>query len=115
MSTGRALTKQQLRELETELIAERTRLERSMEATPGMDGWMPTGGLSVGAIAETQGGLGMALQSRTHARYHAIVDALSRIATGSYGTCVRCERAIPLGRLRVMPEAIHCVACRARS
>lgn len=48
---------------------------------------------------------------RQEARLPRIEAALARIADGSYGTCVRCSKAIPLGRLEIMPEAAVCVAC----
>ena len=28
-----------------------------------------------------------------------------------FGTCARCERPIPLGRLLLMPHSRHCVSC----
>ncbi len=37
--------------------------------------------------------------------------ALARIEAGSYGTCERCGRAIPAGRLDARPVARSCVDC----
>jgi RNA polymerase-binding transcription factor DksA len=37
--------------------------------------------------------------------------ALTRIAAGSYGTCLSCGAAIPLPRLEVRPFASACVPC----
>ena len=97
MTALHGLTRSQRRELEGELLAERARLERSMDA-PGAG----------------EGGVALALATRTHARYAAILDALSRLATGSYGACAGCNARIPYGRLLVMPEATRCVACGPR-
>ena len=38
--------------------------------------------------------------------------ALDRCASGAYGRCERCGRAIPEARLRAIPETRHCVECR---
>lgn len=38
-------------------------------------------------------------------------NALRRIEEGSYGTCIRCGKEIPLGRLQHVPEALVCVPC----
>lgn len=110
MSQSHRLTRAQLRELEAELRSERTRLERSLRLTAGTDGWTPAGEIS----DATRTG-GVALQSQTRARYDAIVDALARLAAGSYGTCASCEQPIPYGRLIAMPETTRCVTCPPRS
>jgi RNA polymerase-binding transcription factor DksA len=39
--------------------------------------------------------------------------ALDRIASGTYGVCVRCGVDIPLERLEFRPFAAGCVACQA--
>lgn len=41
-------------------------------------------------------------------------NALQRIEKGSYGKCVRCGGEIPLGRLRLIPEALICVPCSSK-
>ncbi|HKK49390.1 MAG TPA: TraR/DksA C4-type zinc finger protein [Alkalispirochaeta sp.] len=38
-------------------------------------------------------------------------NALTRIADGTYGVCVRCGKEIPLPRLQHVPEALICVPC----
>ena len=38
-------------------------------------------------------------------------NALERIERGTYGVCMKCGREIPLGRLRLVPEALMCVSC----
>ena len=40
-----------------------------------------------------------------------IEEALERIEEGSYGTCLRCEKAIPEARLKLVPFAQYCVVC----
>jgi DnaK suppressor protein len=40
-----------------------------------------------------------------------IERALAKIADGSYGTCDRCGKPIPAGRLEAAPESVLCVGC----
>jgi RNA polymerase-binding transcription factor DksA len=109
MNTSQTLTRQQLRELEAELISERARLERAMIA-PGSDGWAAATDIATGAAVPAVGALG--LQTRAEARYDAIIAAIARLADGSYGICTICQQPIPFGRLIVMPEVTSCVSCR---
>lgn len=37
--------------------------------------------------------------------------ALSRIESGKYGICTRCENPIPKARLEALPYATNCVTC----
>jgi DnaK suppressor protein len=107
------LTKKELRELEAELVAERARLERSLEVqSDGVAG--PAVGFAASAPTTEAGGVALALATRTHDRYSAILDALARIDAGTYGVCVSCDGRIPFGRLLVMPETARCVACGPR-
>src|SRR3954470_2622619 len=41
-------------------------------------------------------------------------QALRRMSEGTYGICEGCHKPIPLGRLRVVPHATHCVPCAAK-
>ena len=40
-----------------------------------------------------------------------VIAALRRLADGSYGRCMRCQRHIERGRLDTVPEATHCASC----
>ncbi|RFA12232.1 hypothetical protein B7R22_17325 [Subtercola boreus] len=37
--------------------------------------------------------------------------ALERLATGTFGTCIRCGQQIGFGRLDARPSAALCIAC----
>ena len=43
-----------------------------------------------------------------------LTNALRRMGTGEYGTCIRCGGEIPIERLRLVPEALVCVPCAER-
>ena len=116
MIATRGLTTKQLREIEEELLGERARLGRAIEMQSTSDGAMTvTSGFANCAPASEESGVALALASRTHARYAAIVDALARLAAGTYGVCMSCNGRIPYGRLLVMPEATRCVTCGPRT
>ena len=110
------LTKAQLQELESELRAELARIERTTrsEFDDGEpDGWA-SDDTAVGNNTTEHLGLATVPPSRAAARRSAVNDALKRIAAGTYGTCITCERGTPYGRLIAMPETPHCVSCGAR-
>ncbi|HLG67239.1 MAG TPA: TraR/DksA family transcriptional regulator [Acidimicrobiales bacterium] len=55
----------------------------------------------------------LALSAQAMAAVEEIEAALLRIADGSYGACERCHQPIPKPRLRALPYARLCVACKS--
>ncbi len=110
------LTRAQIAELEAELRAELARLERTTraDAEDGEPESWAADDSAVGNNTTEHLGLATVPPSRAAARQAAVTEALKRIADGSYGICVSCERPIPYGRLIAMPETAHCVSCGAR-
>jgi len=45
--------------------------------------------------------------------YH-LDEALRRIKDGTFGKCVSCDRNISIERLRALPHARYCIACKER-
>lgn len=43
-----------------------------------------------------------------------IDEALGRLAAGTYGRCVECDRDIPKGRLEAVPYVSRCRSCEER-
>ena len=111
-SPASPLTRAQVRELEADLRAEQGRLERSLGTAVGGGGLADAIPPPMRGDANDQ--LAIALQTRAHARYELVLDALRRIEEGDYGRCVVCRTPIPYGRLLVMPESARCVACGPR-
>lgn len=110
------LTGAQIQELEAELRAELARLERitRADATDGEPEAWSSDDSAVGNNTTEYLGLATVPPSRAAARKAAVTEALNRIASGTYGICVDCQRPIPYGRLIAMPETAHCVSCGAR-
>jgi DnaK suppressor protein len=73
----------------------------------------PSGDIYDQASSERDRELGLLLGDREREKLHAIDEALLRINEGEYGICEECEEEIPLGRLKAMPFARHCVKCKA--
>jgi len=73
----------------------------------------PSGDIYDQASSERDRELGLLLGDREREKLHAIDEALLRINEGDYGVCEECEEEIPLGRLKAMPFARHCVRCKS--
>ena len=41
-----------------------------------------------------------------------IEEALTRVDEGTYGFCAKCQKRIPIVRLRVLPYATRCIRCQ---
>lgn len=111
---ARRLTRAQLRALERELRRERARLERTLESVAGATTPLLARQEVFTAVPDTDGGLPMLLESRALGRHDTLVAALRRLEAGTYGQCLGCSEPISFGRLEVMPEATHCIACGGR-
>jgi DnaK suppressor protein len=55
----------------------------------------------------------LALSAQAQAAVEEIDDALQRIDRKTYGACERCQEPIPKARLRALPYARLCVACKS--
>ncbi len=73
----------------------------------------PSGDIYDQASTERDRELGMLLGDREREKLVSIDEALLRLEEGEYGVCEECEEDIPLGRLKVLPFARHCVKCKS--
>jgi RNA polymerase-binding transcription factor DksA len=55
-----------------------------------------------------------AVLAAASAQHTEVLEALQRIESGSYGTCVDCGSAVPDGRMEARPEAARCVSCQGK-
>ena len=55
----------------------------------------------------------LALSAQARGAVEEIDRALARLDAGTYGTCERCGEPIPKARLKVLPYAALCVACKS--
>ena len=70
------------------------------------------------ALEEMQDGLAkaevLAARELLLGRLKALSRAEEKVREGTYGVCDLCGNLIPAGRLKALPEAIHCVPCAER-
>lgn len=66
------------------------------------------------ATHNLQDELSMTVASEEIKKVKQIDDALARIDSGKYGTCVNCGCEIDLERLKVLPFATLCVKCKEK-
>ena len=55
----------------------------------------------------------LALSAQARAAVEEIDRAMAKLANRTYGLCERCGQAIPRPRLRALPYARLCVACKS--
>jgi len=56
--------------------------------------------------------ISLRLNSLDYGQLRLVNEALDRLESGDYGTCLRCEEPIPPKRLRALPWARYCVPCQ---
>jgi DnaK suppressor protein len=64
--------------------------------------------------ADIQGSIEFALLQMRAETLARIDEALVRLASGAYGSCVECDGEISERRLRALPFAVRCQACEER-
>jgi DnaK suppressor protein len=55
----------------------------------------------------------LALSAQARAAVDEIDHAIAKIRQGTYGTCESCGQPIPKARLKALPQARLCVACKS--
>ena len=74
----------------------------------------PAGGYGEDAASELAATVLSRLEGRDKHELDEIDAARARLEAGTFGTCERCARPIPLPRLRAMPTTRFCVSCQSR-
>jgi DnaK suppressor protein len=105
LATARAATQARIEALQADVDA----IVGSASSTTGDDEHDPEGA-TIGF--ERAQALALLAQARHHLT--EIDAALTRIADGSYGTCVVCGQPIAPERLAARPTATYCVRCAGR-
>ena len=95
------------------LLAERERLRADLAQTIQAPGQMTYGSQAAAASQVFEQQRDLALRDRAAQQLELVEAALARLDDGSYGTCLRCGRAIAPARLVALPWAAHCIECQA--
>jgi DnaK suppressor protein len=70
--------------------------------------------LSDQATAEVDQNFTLRLKEREQKLLKKIDDALDRLATHTYGICLRCGEEIPYKRLKARPVTTLCIECKTQ-
>lgn len=70
--------------------------------------------LSDQATAEVNQNFTLRLKEREQKLLKKIDDALDRLATNTYGICLRCGEEIPYKRLKARPVTTLCIECKTQ-
>lgn len=66
------------------------------------------------ASAETEQNFSLRIREREQKLLKKIDEALGRLASHTYGMCVRCGEEIPHKRLKARPVTTLCIECKTR-
>jgi DnaK suppressor protein len=81
------------------------------EMEPGESEFGEEGGEGGNLSVERE--LDLVLSAQAKAAVDEIDRALAKIAHGTYGICEKCGKEIPRARLKIIPHAPLCVACKS--
>jgi DnaK suppressor protein len=94
------------------LEAERQRLLADIGEAIVAPGQMTYGSQAAAASQVFAQQRDLALRDRAIQQLELVDAALARLDAGTYGTCLRCGRAIAPGRLEALPWVAHCIECQ---
>jgi len=94
------------------LLAERAQLLSDREETIVAPDQMTYGSQAAAASQVFAQQRDLALRDRADTQLALVDAALVRLDGGTFGTCIRCGRPIPPGRLEALPWAPRCIDCQ---
>lgn len=110
--------KDAIEKLKETLVRRRDALRRALEGDLSLLQELhqsPTGDVLDAAADTVQDELNSQLIEAESRELSAIDEAIAKIDQGIYGKCDGCGKAIPLTRLRAVPYATDCIACRRKA
>jgi DnaK suppressor protein len=108
--------KEALLRLYNRLVAQREALRQQIADDLGM-AYTPDDGINdLGETAHhvEQTELHSQLAALESREFHQIEVAIDKIRDGTYGTCDRCQKSIPVARLQALPFSSRCVECQRK-
>jgi DnaK suppressor protein len=110
------LTPKQKQELRLVLQSNKTKLEQQL-----LDAELATGVVildqsSVGRVSRVdamqQQSMAVSTRAKAEASLRKILKALKRMEAEDFGYCGQCDEPIQFNRLKVQPQASHCLKCQ---
>jgi DnaK suppressor protein len=99
--------------IRTALEAERAHLVEELGQAIQTPGQMTYGSQAAAATQVFEQQRYLALRDRATQQLELVDAALARLEDGTFGTCLRCGKAIAPARLEALPWAAHCIDCQA--
>lgn len=94
------------------LLTERMRLLGEIREAIVVPDQMTYGSQAAAASQVFEQERDLAMRERARQHLETVDAAFTRLDDGSYGTCVRCGRAIAQERLEALPWAARCIECQ---
>jgi DnaK suppressor protein len=95
------------------LTSERAHLVAELGQAIQAPGQMTYGSQAAAATQVFEQQRDLALRDRSSQQLELVEAALARLEAGTFGTCLRCGKAIAPARLEALPWAAYCIECQA--
>jgi DnaK suppressor protein len=110
------LTPKQIQELRSLLITNKTKLEQQLLDAKSATGVVTLDQSSVGRVSRVdamqQQSMAVSTRAKAEATLRKVLIALKRMDGEGFGCCSQCEEHIQFNRLKVQPQASHCLSCQ---
>jgi len=110
------LTPKQKQELLLVLQSKKTKLEQQLLDAESATGVVILDQSSVGRVSRVdamqQQSMAVSTRAKAEASLRKILKALKRMEAEDFGYCGQCDEPIQFNRLKVQPQASHCLKCQ---
>ena len=110
------LTPKQTEELRSLLQSKKSKLEQQLLDAESATGVVTLDQSSVGRVsrmdAMQQQSMAVSTRAKAEASLRKTLKALHRMDADDFGYCGQCDEPIQFKRLKVQPEASHCLKCQ---
>ena len=112
------LTRKQTQELRSLLQTSKTKLEQQLLDAKSATGVVILDQSSVGRVSRVdamqQQSMAVSTQAKAEATLRKVIIALKRMDGEGFGYCSQCDEPIKFNRLKVQPQASHCLRCQVQ-
>ena len=110
------LTPKQKQELRLVLQSNKTKLEQQLLDAESATGVVILDQSSVGRVSRVdamqQQSMAVSTRAKAEASLRKVLKALKRMEAEDFGYCRQCDEPIQFNRLKVQPQASHCLKCQ---
>jgi DnaK suppressor protein len=110
------LTPKQTQELRSLLQANKTKLEQQLLDAESATGVVTLDQSTVGRVSRVdamqQQSMAVSTRAKAESTLRKVLIALKRIDREDFGCCGQCDEPIQFNRLKVQPQANHCLKCQ---